>query len=64
MYAASTLEDGFDFGIDGDVSGGEAVDGVALGGRLFGEMEKAADVVVLVEAGKETLGLCDRKTKL
>ena len=64
MYATSTLQDGFDFRIDRNVGGGEAVDGVNLGGRLFGEMEKTADVVVLVETGEEALGLFDRKTKL
>ena len=46
------------------MGGGEAVDGVTLGGGLFGEVEKAADVIVLVEAGKEAFGLFDRKTKL
>ena len=58
-----TLQDGFDFGVDGDVGGGEAVDGMALGAGLFGEMEETADVVVLVEAGKEAFRLFDRKTK-
>ena len=64
VHATSTLQDGFDFGIDGDVGGGEAVDGVTLGGRLFGEVEKTADVIVLVEAGEEAFGVFDRKTKL
>ena len=63
-HFADALQDGFDFGIDGDVGGGEAVDGVTPGGGLFGEMEKTADVVVLGEARKEALGLFDRKTKL
>ena len=58
------LEDGFDFGIDGDVRGGKTVDGVALGAGFFGEIEKTTDVVVLVEAGEETVCFFDRKTKL
>ncbi len=45
------------------MGGGKAVDGVALGGGLFREVEETADVVILLEAGKEALGLLDRETK-
>jgi hypothetical protein len=48
-------EDGFDFGIEGDVGGGEAIDG-EFGAGGFGEMEEAADVVILVIAGEEAFG--------
>jgi hypothetical protein len=56
------LKDRFDFGIEGDVSGGDAVDGESLS-DAFGEMEKAADVVVLVVAGEKALGLWDGEAK-
>jgi hypothetical protein len=48
-------QDGFDFAVEGDVGGDEAVDGEFWAGG-FGEMEEAADVVVLVIAGEEALG--------
>jgi hypothetical protein len=51
-------EDGFDFGVEGDVGGGEAVDG-KFGAGGFGEMEEAADVVVLVIAGEEAFGFLE-----
>ena len=46
------------------MGGGETVDGIALGVGFLGEVEKAADVVVLVEAGEEALCFFDGKTKL
>ena len=49
------LEDGFDFGVDRDVRGGNAIDGI-LRPSGFGKMEEAADVVVLVVAGEQPLG--------
>jgi len=52
-------EDGFDFGVEGDMGSREAVDGEA-GAVEFGEVEEAADVVVLVEAGEEALGFLGR----
>jgi hypothetical protein len=55
-------EDGFDFGVEGDVGGGEAVDG-EFGADGFGEMEKAADVVVLVIAGEEAFGFLEGKAE-
>jgi hypothetical protein len=51
-------KDGFDFGVEGDVGGGEAVDG-EFGANGFGEMEEAADVVVLVIAGEEAFGFLE-----
>jgi hypothetical protein len=51
-------EDGFDFGVEGDVGGGEAVDG-EFGAGGFGEMEEAADMVVLVIAGEEAFGFLE-----
>jgi hypothetical protein len=51
-------EDGFDFGIEGDVGGGEAVDG-EFGADGIREMEEAADVVVLVIAGEEAFGFLE-----
>lgn len=51
-------EDGFDFGVEGDVGGGEAVDG-EFGADGFGEVEEAADMVVLVIAGEETFGFLE-----
>jgi hypothetical protein len=48
-------EDGFDFGVERDVGGGKAVDR-KFGAGGFGEMEEAADVVVLVIAGEEAFG--------
>ena len=52
-------EDGFDFGVEGDVGGGEAVDGEAAAVEIR-EVEEAADVIVLVEAGEEALGFLGR----
>src|SRR6266566_300184 len=49
------LQDGFDFGVQGDVGGGETVDREFLAAG-FGEMKEAADVVVLVVSGEEALG--------
>jgi hypothetical protein len=51
-------EDRFDFGVEGDVGGAEAVDG-EFGASGFGEMEEAADVVVLVIAGEEAFGFLE-----
>ncbi|GAC1624560.1 MAG: hypothetical protein PVS2B2_11450 [Candidatus Acidiferrum sp.] len=48
------LEDGFDFGIEGDVSYGSAADGVGSAFSLR-EMEEAADVIVLIITGEDTL---------
>ena len=45
------LKDGLDFGVEGDVGDALAVDGESHA-ICFGEMEEAADVVVLVVAGK------------
>lgn len=53
------LQDGFDFGVDGDVGGGKTVDGIGLSAGFFGEVEKTADVVVLFEARKEAFCLFD-----
>lgn len=49
-----------DFGIERDVCGGDAIDGKfdAVG---FGEMEEAADVVVLVVGRKKAIGFCGRE---
>jgi hypothetical protein len=54
------LEDGFNFGVDGDMRGGEAVDG-EWRARGFREMKKAADMIVLVVAGEESLGFGGRE---
>jgi hypothetical protein len=56
------LKDGMNFGIDRDVRGWHAVDREfeAVG---FGEMEEAADVVVLVKRRKKTLGFVRRELK-
>lgn len=50
-----SLENGFDFGVDRDVGCRNAVDGELLAGGL-GEVEKAADVIVLVVTRKNALG--------
>src|SRR5712691_8908951 len=55
-------KDGLDFGVEGDVCGGDAVDGEFLAGG-FGEMEKAADMVVLVVAGEKPFGFRSRELK-
>jgi len=55
-------KDCFDFGIEGDVSGGDAVDGEFFACDLA-EMEEAADVVVLVVAGKKAFGFTGIKMK-
>jgi hypothetical protein len=55
-------EDAFDFGVDRDVGGKEAVDGeFAAGG--FREMEEAADVVVLVITGEQAFGFLGGEAK-
>ena len=46
-----SLEDGLDGGVEGDVGDALAVDDEGHAIR-FGEMEEAADVVVLVVAGE------------
>ena len=51
------LEDGFDFGVDGDTRGGKAVDGVGFSAWFFGEVKETADVIILFEAGKEAFRL-------
>src|SRR6201987_515334 len=48
------LQDGLDFGVDGYVGGGKAVDGEWSAG-ILGEMEEARDVIVLVVSGEEAL---------
>ena len=50
------LENGSDFGVDSDVSGGVAADEVEAA-VVHREVDEAADVVVLVERGKELDGL-------
>ena len=52
-----------DFGVEGEMGGGDAVDGELLGGGGGGEEEEAADVVVLVEGGEEALGFIRRERK-
>src|SRR4029077_4508265 len=59
---AQWLEYGLDFGVDGDVGLGEAVNLVA-GTRGVAEVEEAADVVVLVEDVEDSFGLLARKAK-
>lgn len=46
------------------MGGGESVDGMWLSARFLCEREKAADVVVLVKSGEETVCFFDRKTKI
>jgi hypothetical protein len=48
-------ENRLDFGVDRDVRGGDAIDGILFASGL-GEIEEAADVVVLVVTGEEALG--------
>jgi len=57
----SLLEDGFDVGVQRNVRLREAIDAITLAGGpgsrgLQREMEKAADVIVLVEDAKEAFG--------
>jgi hypothetical protein len=56
------LKDGLDFGVEGDVCGGETVDGKFLAGG-FGKLEEAADVIVLVVSGKDLFGFVGRKAE-
>src|SRR6266700_610696 len=56
------LQDGLDFGVQGDVGGGETVDREFLAAG-FGKMKEAADVVVLVVSGEETLGFGSSQAK-
>src|SRR5271163_1002400 len=56
------LEDRIDFRIDGDVRGGNAVD-AELGAVALGEMEEAANVVVLIVRRKEPHGFGRRELK-
>src|SRR6266581_408342 len=49
------LQDGLDFGVQGDVGGGETVDR-EFRAAGFGKMKEAADVVVLVVSGEKALG--------
>src|SRR5713101_5296623 len=56
------LKDSFDFGVEGDVCGGNAVDGKFLASG-FREVEKAADMVVLVVAGEKPFGFRSRELK-
>src|SRR6202042_3014146 len=56
------LEDRVDFGVDGDVSGRNGID-VVTGASGFGEVEEAADVVVLVVAGEQALGFGDAEVE-
>src|SRR5713101_9628921 len=49
------LQDGFNFGVEGDMGGRETVDREFLPAG-FGKMKEAADVVVLVVSGEEALG--------
>src|SRR5713101_341937 len=53
--AYSLSKDGLDFGVEGNVSDGLAANGESHPAGM-GEMEKAADVVVVVIAGEEALG--------
>jgi hypothetical protein len=53
-------KDGSDLGIQGDVGGGDTVDG-ELRAANVGKMEEAADVIVLVVGGEKTLGFGRRK---
>src|SRR2546426_12604261 len=52
MERASESKDGLDFGVEGDVGGGDSVDREFFAG-CFRELEKAADVIVLVVTGEE-----------
>jgi hypothetical protein len=62
------LQDGFDFGVQGDVRLRETVDvitpaGTVGSGGFESEMEKAADVIVLVKDAKEALGFLRGESK-
>lgn len=49
------LEDGLDFAVQGEVGGGDAVDG-ELRATERGEVKEAADVIVLVKGREEAFG--------
>src|SRR5882762_7333432 len=51
-----------DLRVKGNVRGGDAINGESFA-RGIGEMEETADVVVLVVAGEDAFGLCDREAK-
>ncbi len=55
-------EYGFDFGVDRDVGGGKAVDGIAGAVDLV-KAEEASDMVVLFVAAEEALGFFLRQLK-
>ena len=68
MALFATLKDGFDFGIQRDVRLRKAVDEITLAGMLRGsglqgEMEKAADVIVLVKDAKHAFGFLTGEPK-
>jgi hypothetical protein len=52
-----------DFGVEGEVGGGDPVDGELLGRGGGGEAEEAADVVVLVKGREKALGFIERERK-
>src|SRR5438045_3362796 len=52
---SAASKDGFNFRVDGNVCGGDAVDRKTCAGVL-GEMEETGDVIVLVKAGKQAFG--------
>lgn len=58
--ATANLEKRFYFGIKGDMGNRDSVDGEFLA-VVFGKMEKAADVIILVVGGKQPLGFFRRE---
>src|SRR5712692_10476281 len=62
MERESESKDGLDFGVEGDMGGGDSVDGEFLAG-VFGELEESADVIVLVVTGEEASRFCVRQTE-
>jgi hypothetical protein len=56
------LQNGFDLSVERHVGGGESVDGEFLADGI-GEMEEAADVVVLIVAGEEAFRFGLRKAQ-
>src|SRR5437764_2557259 len=57
-----SLKNRFDFRIDGNVRGGEAVDREFLA-VAFGEVKETADVVILFVSGKKPLRFYERESE-